>query len=155
MKLSIRDIISAITVVGLIVALVLARFETQAARDETQAVQELLKRLTPEPHVQFPMSNPLRTRYSGRFTATTVGTFYPSNFEFRSTPQVCWKLINIANGKTVGQATEPMDPKTKIFSMNISPTEKLTGGYYLVDVEVLDGDKVIPGGEWSIIRVAN
>lgn len=148
LRVTIRDMIAGITIFSLVLALIMAR-------SEIRVLSEKLNRISPDPHIQVSMFNPISSVYAGRFTVTSTGRFYPINYEFRADPQVRWKLIAVSSGEVVAQSTSPIDRESKVFSVQVSPDHKLAGGFYVIDFSVLDGEQPMAGGEWSVIRVAD
>ncbi|QDT59944.1 hypothetical protein SV7mr_24580 [Stieleria bergensis] len=146
LKFSIRDLITVATFVGISLALVISRFDVRALKTE-------LKMLSSEPSLKVPFSDPTNTSYAGRFSMTSVGEFYPKNYLFDAKPSVAYELIDSDGTKVYGGAV-PIDVKSKIFTLRISPASELDGGLYAVKLIALDGDQELVE-QFSVIRITD
>ena len=145
LRFNIRDLLAVMTIVGLSIALLMARSENQTLRQQ-------LEKFRPKPYIPFMLSSPVQMAYGPRFTIRVADQFYPLDYEFESTPRIAWKLISVSSGSIVGQSDGTIDDDTKIYQVAISPNERLAVGFYVIELSILDGDQEV-ASRWATVRV--
>ncbi|MEM8672207.1 MAG: hypothetical protein AAGG48_32125 [Planctomycetota bacterium] len=145
LRFGIRDLIAAMTIAGLLIALLMTR-------SENKTLKEQLIESRPTPFIEFPLRNPVETAYASRFSIRFVDRLYPIDYEFKSTPKAAWKLMSISDGTTLAESEAPVDEESKVFQLGIGPNEALPGGFYVIEVTILDGDLEVTS-QWRVIRI--